>query len=326
VTKIAILVLIPLTVVVLAVVWLVAALTWDPQPDERTIPAGISITADGSPVGAPYLQSVARALRTRGESDVSVDFGASGTAAGLGRLCAGGIDIAAASRPIGAAERAACRRAGLRFETFRVASRGLVLVTRRDADVGGANLTRPQLRAIWSAGSTIERWSEVPGGRFADRPLALVGPSSPPSHDDILGERVLRGDPPRRPRIVAEDDGMAIDAVEHAEAGLAAIGFAAFGRHEDALRAFAVDGVAPTPQTIASRRYPLAHPLILYVPRDAFGREEIRIFLARALRDGAGFASESGLVPAPAAVLAEGWQRVNEVSNEVARRRGSQLG
>jgi phosphate transport system substrate-binding protein len=322
VTRKAILILIPLAVVALAGAWVVAALTWNDQPSKPR-PARFHITADGAPFADLYLSSLELALRQLRESDVSIGFGGHGTTPGFRRLCAGGIDMVAASRPIDAAERAACRRRGIHLESFAVAATGLAMVTPKDADVGGASLTRAQLRAILSLGSKIERWSQVPGGRFADRPLTYVGPepSSPPSHHEILRESVLGGDAPRRPDVAAYDDVLALDAVARTEAGLAAVVFP-FRRREEALRAFTVDGVAPTPETVASGRYPLSRPLILYVRRDAFGRGEITAFLARALRDGASFASQGGLVPAPAPVLAEGWRRANEVSSAVGRQSG----
>lgn len=279
--------------------------------------AGLSgdILIDGSSTVAPLSSAAAEAFAAD-NGDVNITVGTSGTGGGFERFCAGETDISDASRAIADDEVAACEAAGVTYQELRVASDGITNVTSSNADVGGDNLTMEQLKAIWSPGSTINNWSQIPGGNFNDLPLALAGPGSQSGTYDFFNEEVLGEDAsgetitPRQDYTASEDDNVVVRAVQSAEAGLGYFGFTYYEENADTLTPFKVNGIEPTAETITSGEYPLSRPLFIYVADSALERPEVAGFVRYYLENAVSLAEQTQFVPAPQDSLDEALAKV----------------
>src|SRR5262249_45831294 len=102
----------------------------------------------------------------------------SGSGGGFEKLCAGGIDLSGASRPINAAEAGACERNKIEFVELPFGFDGLAVVVNAQNTFVDC-LTLAQLRPMWepAAEGKITRWKPIRAS-FPDRPLALFGPGT----------------------------------------------------------------------------------------------------------------------------------------------------
>lgn len=277
-----------------------------------------SISIDGSSTVEPLSSAAAEAFNGE-NSGVNISVGTSGTGGGFAVFCKGEIDIADASRAIKDEEAAACEKAGVDFETFRVASDGITLVTGKETDVGGDNLTIDQLAAIWGPDSTIKNWDQVPpAGSFSARAMALAGPDSQSGTYDFFNEEVLGEDDagaqisPRQDYTASADDNVIVRAVQSAPGTLGYFGYTYYEENADTLKAFSVDGVAPSAETITDGTYPLSRPLFIYVSKRSLERPEVTAFVRYYLENAVRLAEETEYVPAPQDALDESLAKLGD--------------
>lgn len=270
-----------------------------------------TITIDGSSTVAPL--STAAAEQFNGNNpDVNITVGTSGTGGGFERFCKGETDISNASRGIKDDEAEACTKAGVQFEEVRVASDGISVVTKAGVDVGAVCLSFPQLKKIWSRGSTVNNWSQV-GSGFKDLPLTLSGPGSQSGTYDFFNEEVLgknaQGDviQPRQDYAASEDDNVIVRSVMDGQAGLGYFGFTYFQENTDKVQSFALDNgdgcVEPTVESITSGEYPLSRPLFIYVSKKSLERPEVQAFVKDYVASATQLATDAQFVPAPQSAL-----------------------
>lgn len=263
-----------------------------------------SILIDGSSTVAPLSSAAAEGFAAD-NGDVDITVATSGTGGGFERFCAGETDISDASRAIKDDEVAACEAGGVAYQELRVASDGITIVTGADADVGAEDITIDQLKAVWSPDSKIKNWSDIPGGTFSDAPLELAGPGSQSGTYDFFNEEVLGEDAagevitPRQDYTASEDDNVIVRAVQSAEAGMGYFGFTYYEENADSLKAFSVDGVTPSKESITSGDYPLSRPLFIYVKDEALAKPEVAAFVRYYLENAVQLAEETQYVPAP---------------------------
>ncbi len=269
------------------------------------------IAIDGSSTVSPLTSAAAEAFNAE-NGDVNITVGTSGTGGGFELFCNGETDISNASREIADDEVQACQSGGVEYEEFRVASDGITLVTSSNTDVGGDNLTLAQLEAIWKPGSKIENWKDIPpAGTFSDVPLTLAGAGSQSGTYDFFNEEVLGEDAagetiePRQDYTASEDDNVTVRAVQSAEGGLGYFGFSYYEANIDSLKAFTLDGVEPTVETITDGTYPLSRPLFIYVNKEALARPEVEGFVRYFIENATSIAEEQQFVPAPQSSLDE---------------------
>jgi phosphate transport system substrate-binding protein len=273
------------------------------------------ILIDGSSTVAPLSSAAAEDFAAE-NSGVNVTVATSGTGGGFERFCAGETDISNASRAIAPDEVEACGQGGITYEELRVASDGITNVTSANADVGGGNLTMAQLKAIWSPGSKIKNWSQIPNGGFDDVPLTLAGPASQSGTYDFFNEEVLGEDAagetitPRQDYTASEDDNVIVRAVESGPGTLGYFGYTYYEENADALKAFTVDGVEPNPETITSGEYPLSRPLFIYVKTASLQRPEVAAFVRYYIENAVELAESAQYVPAPQEALDEALAKV----------------
>jgi phosphate transport system substrate-binding protein len=275
-----------------------------------------NILIDGSSTVAPLSSAAAEAFAAE-NGDVNITVGTSGTGGGFERFCAGETDISDASRAIDEDEVAACEAAGVSYQELRVASDGITVVTKAGVDLGADTITLDQLKAVWESGSTINNWSDIPGGGFNDLPLTLAGAGADSGTYDFFNEEVLGDDPatgetavPRQDYTASEDDNVTVRAVTGAEAGMGYFGFSYYEENIDALQALSLDGVAPSPETITDGTYPLSRPLFIYVSDTSLAKPEVNAFVRYYLENAISLAEEQKFVPAPQDALDEAISRV----------------
>jgi phosphate transport system substrate-binding protein len=275
--------------------------------------AGLSgnITIDGSSTVGPLTSAAAEAFNAE-NPDVDITVGTSGTGGGFELFCKGETDINDASRAINDEDIALCEAGGVTYEEFRVASDGITLVTSINADLGGDNLTLPQLKAIWAPDSKIDNWDAIPGGSFNDVPLTLAGPDSQSGTYDFFNETVLGKDAndavieSRQDYSASADDNVTVRAVQSAEGGLGYFGYTYFEENADTLKDFSIDGIKPTAETITDGTYPLSRPLFIYVSTTSLAKPEVKAFVQYYLENAITLADEQQFVPAPQEALDAG--------------------
>lgn len=259
-----------------------------------------------------------------------------GTGGGFKAFCAGvGLgtpDIAAASRPITAAESDLCKANGVTgIEAVRLGHDGVVLAHSRG--VPAFALTR---RQVWLAlakrvpvdgqlaPNPHRRWKDVDPS-LPDLPIRVYGPPPTSGTRDVFVQVAMEGgceafrpvrDLPADQRReacghfredgafveVGEDDELAARKVAADREALAVVGFGALRRHANLLVGLPLEGVAPNPDTIAAGTYPLARSVFLYVKKDHLGvvpglAEYLNLFTSPAAIGPDGYLVPLGLVP-----------------------------
>ncbi len=259
------------------------------------------VQADGSSTVGP-LTSAAAELYREVQPNVNVTVGISGTGGGFERFCRGETDISNASRPIKEEEAALCEEAGIEYTELQVAIDALTVVV-TNANDWVECLTVEQLNAIWNPDSTIENWSDVPGGDYPDVALPLAGPGTDSGTFDYFTDEVNGEEGASRTDYTpSEDDNVIVQAVTGDEGALGYFGFTYYEENEDSLKALEIDGgdgcVAPSADAARSGEYsPLARPLFVYVTNESLTRPEVEDFVSFFLENNETIAEQALFIP-----------------------------
>ncbi|EYF05412.1 PstS family phosphate ABC transporter substrate-binding protein [Chondromyces apiculatus] len=281
---------------------------------------GAVVTADGSSTLYPLSEAVAEDLQ-RAHPTTRVTVGISGTDGGLQKLCAGDVDICAASRTIRPTEAQACDRAGITYVELPVAFDGIALVANRK-NTWADHLTTAELRRIWepAAEGRVSRWSDVRPG-WPERPLRLFGAGvDSGTYDHFTHAIVGRMHASRSDYTSSEDDNLLVTGVTGDELALGFVGYAYHEQNRDRLKLIPIDdgdpsngagAISPTPDTITRGTYqPLSRLLFLYVSRRSLARPEVDSFVTFYLQHAADLAREVGLIPLPESAYTRARARV----------------
>ncbi len=271
-------------------------------PDATDQAARLSgtIEIDGSSTVFPVSQAVAEEFR-RGQPDVQVNVGVSGTGGGFQRFARGETDISDASRPIKDSEREAAVANGVEFIEMRVGTDGLSVIVHPDNDFVDC-LTVEELNSIWKPGSEVNNWSQVRAG-FPDQRLRLYGPDTDSGTFDYFTEEVNgEAQVSRSDYTASADDNVLVQGIAGDRGALGYFGYAYYQENEGVLKAVAVDGgsgcVAPDPLTIEDGTYsPLSRPLFIYVNAESLERPEVAAFVEYYMDNGYELTAEVGYVP-----------------------------
>lgn len=242
------------------------------------------VESDGSSTVGPLTTAAAERFREQ-QPGVDVTVGISGTGGGFERFCNGETDISNASRPIKEDEEVPiCKENGVEYTEIAVATDALTVVVNPENDWIGC-ITTDQLNAIWNPESTIDNWSQVPGGDYPDEPLALAGPGTDSGTFDYFTDEINGEEGASRSDYTAsEDDNVIVRAVSGERGALGYFGFTYYEENQDDLKPLQVDGgegcVEPSVETAQSGEYaPLARPLLIYVKNESLARPEVQEFL-----------------------------------------------
>lgn len=261
-----------------------------------------------------------------------------GTVRGYNVFCQGGgsrfPDIQNASRRINALEFSLCLKNGVHeVMEIPIGHDGIALAYRKDG--GQVSLTRAQ---VWLAvakdvpknGALVPNpytsWRQIDPG-LPDWPIKVLGP--PPtsgtrdSFTDLLMNAACQSfdevraltDPARRLAVCTtvrqdgrwvdsgEDDEKIVAGIENAPAGIIGIfGYSFLAEHAARLKGAALEGIAPTPDSIATGSYPLARPLFIYAKRANMRfvtglKEFLEFYVSPAAMGSEGFLAKHGLIP-----------------------------
>ncbi|MBX3640665.1 MAG: PstS family phosphate ABC transporter substrate-binding protein [Nitrosomonas sp.] len=102
-----------------------------------------------------------------------------------------------------------------------------------------------------------------------------------------------------------ENDNLIVQKLETNPSALGIFGFSFLDQNTDKVQGAAVDGVAPTFETIADGNYPISRPLFLYVKKAHIGMipgiaEFLNEFSSEKAWGEEGYLSDKGLIPMPA--------------------------
>ena len=258
-----------------------------------------TVTADGSATIGPALQAAADAFASEAPGvEVQVELTSSGT--GIGRFCAGEIDVATSGRTIKDDEVAACAAHGVAYDEFEVAHDGIAVVA-NPANGFADCLTVDHLKRAWEPGSTVESWQDLDPAWPAE-PIALHGRGEDSGTFQFFTQAVVGEEGAARDDYAVHDSHQAVaDAVAGEEGALGFLPFPRYAERQDDLKLVAVDGgagcVAPSSDTIRDGSYvPLSRPMFVYVKRASLQRPEVAEFLRFYFADAARFAEEAGVV------------------------------
>ena len=281
--------------------------------DGTTPPSGSTseqIAIDGSSTVFPLAEAAAEAFTNSQNASARVTVGESGTGGGFGKFCRGETQISNASRPISADEMAACASSNIRYVEIPIAFDGISVVVHPSNPL--TNITMTELRRAWepAAERTVMQWRQVnPQGPAI--PLQLYGPGTASGTFDYFTEAVNGdGGASRTDYTPSEDDNVIVQGVSSNAGALGYFGYAYYEANRERVKALSVNGVAVSPETIASGDYPLSRPMFIYVNAEALRRPQVRRFVNYFVENAATLAPRVGYVPLPAEAYAAYTQRV----------------
>jgi phosphate transport system substrate-binding protein len=268
---------------------------------EGETPGKISgtVAVDGSSTVGPIMEAIAEEFGKE-HPDVKPTVGISGTGGGFKKFSAGEIDIADASRPIEEKEIAACKEKGVEFIELPIAFDGLsVVVNPQNTFVD--DISVEELKMIWSPDSKVKTWDQVRPG-FPHEPIRLYGAGTDSGTFDYFTKAIVGKEKSSRSDYQAsEDDNTLVQGVVGDKFSLGYFGYAYFEQNKEKLKLLKVNGVAPSPATIADGTYqPLSRPLFVYVNKKSLEtKPAVKAMLEYLLTHGAPLISSVGYVPLP---------------------------
>lgn len=267
-----------------------AAPTPQPATPQPASPASKTVVLRGSTTVGELSTPITTALAAA-HPNVTLRFEPSSSAAGLGALVRGEVEMAGASRQASPAELENAKQANTELVEHVIARDGIAVIVHPDNPVQALSID--QLRAVLTGKTTS--WSAV-GGRKA-KINVLVRPEEQGSHE-FIKEAVFRpgDDYPRSAEIVRRSE----DVVERVRNDPNAIGYVTFlltgSTKALKLHEHGAQAVPPSAATIRDGSYPLRRELFIYTRPDASA--ESREALAFLLGPGQAVVREAGLVPA----------------------------
>ena len=227
-----------------------------------------AIAIDGSSTVGPLTGVAAEGFQAASKTKITV--GISGTGGGATKFCNGELDMANASAPYSATQRALCEKNGVKFTELRVATDALTVVV-NPKNTWAKCLTVAQLKKIWEPGSKVQFWSQVDPS-FPRVKMPLFGAGTDSGTFEYFTE-VINGRPARRSRTdytPTEDDNVTVNGVKRSTGALGYYGFSYYKENVDINQAVQVDGgkgcTTPSLEAVLDGSYtPLARPLFVYV-------------------------------------------------------------
>lgn len=243
---------------------------------------GASVSIDGSSTVFPIVNVMAEDFGNANPG-VRIVANKSGTGSGMQKFARGEIDIATASRPIEGKEIETLAAAHVEFVEIPLAYDGVTVIVHPTNPI--SRLKRSQLREAWQVNPTIDDWTAL-GGHPGK--ISFYGPTDNHGTYEVFTEAIdgKKGNI-RRDVQANQDFNVVVQSVAGDPQGMGYVGLDYYLENLDKVKAVAVDGVKPTPESIADGTYaPLSRPLFMYVSKKAMDRPEIRQFVEYALGPG----------------------------------------
>lgn len=270
-----------------------------------------TIKVDGSSTVFPITEAVAEEFQILKKGKVHVTVGIAGTGGGFKRFCRGETDISNASRPITAAEIAACKAAGVNFIELPIAYDALTVVVNPKA-TWVDQITVAELNKMWgpAAQGVVTKWNQV-NPKWPNQPFKLYGPGTDSGTFDYFTEAVNGKQKSSRGDFTAsEDDNVLVQGVAADVNALAYFGYAYYAPNAGKLKALKIvnkDGkpIAAAEASVLDGSYnPFSRPLFIYVNAANAKKPEVKEFVEFYLTSGAEYVKEVKYVPFVASAYA----------------------
>lgn len=229
--------------------------------------AASSLTIGGTGADLGTMKLLANAF-TRDRAGVRIRVLPSlGSGGGIRAVIAGKIDLAIASRPVKNKERAKGARSSVYART------ALAIATSERNPMN--DITSAEMVAMYAGEQTA--WPDGSRVRLVLRPKSdsdtrILIDGVPAMKAALAAAHARRGVP------VEFTDQDAASAIEHSRWGVGTAALSVILAEDRPLKALALDGVRPSPETIADGRYPLIKTMYFVVPEKP--SELVREFIA----------------------------------------------
>jgi phosphate transport system substrate-binding protein len=302
--------------------------------------------AVGSSTVYPFAKIVAERIARANPKLGTPIIESTGTGAGMKLFCAGVgerfPDVENASRRMKASEAKLCKSNGVTSITeIQVGIDGISLATAKGSPL--ANLTQRDIylalaKTPFGKPNRAKTWRDV-NAKLPAIPIRVYGPPPTSGTRDALGELIMT--PPCEANAAiaplkktdeakfkaictgvredgayiqaGENDNLLVQKVEANSGTIGIFGYSYLEENLDKLKGIAINGIAPTYETISSFRYPGARPLYIYIKNaHASAIPAVRAFAAEFTKESAfgpnGYLRRAGMVAAPNPVRARSQQ------------------
>ncbi|MEI6562789.1 MAG: phosphate ABC transporter substrate-binding protein [bacterium] len=211
-----------------------------------------SIVVDGSTTVGPVAKAFAEYYMGK-HSGVNISVSESGSGNGAKSLINAACDVATMSRPMKNSEKKAAQDAGVLAIEQVVALDGLAVIV--NPANSRANLTIEQIRDIYTG--KITNWKELGG---ADQKIVVISRDTNSGTYESFNTLVLKDAKLKGGAEYVGSGGAVRQRVISTEAAIGYVGLAFTER----VKVLQVNGIAPTPETVLAKTYPIARPLYMY--------------------------------------------------------------
>ena len=299
--------------------------------------------AVGSSTVYPFAKMVAERVARANPRLGTPIIESTGTGGGIKLFCSGvGArfpDVANASRRMKASEAKACAANGVsKITEIQVGIDGIALATSKATPLQGLT-TRDVYLALaktpFGKPNKAKTWKDV-NSRLPAIPIRVYGPPPTSGTRDALGELIMtagcetnasmaalkKSDEKKHKAIctamredgayveAGENDNLIVQKLVANRGSIGIFGYSYLEENTDKLKGLAVNGVAPTYETISSFKYPGARPLYIYVKNAHVAAvPAVKAFIAEFTKESAfgpnGYLRRAGMVAAPPKVRAQ---------------------
>jgi len=210
-----------------------------------------NLVIDGSTTVGPIAKAFAEYFMKQ-RPDVNVTVSESGSGNGAKSLINGTCHIATMSRPMKDKEKAAAQESGILPIPTVVAMDGLAIVVNPANPVQG--LTIEQIRAIYAG--NIKNWKELGG---PDLPIVVVSRDTNSGTYECFETLVMKQEKILGSAEYVGSNGAVRDRVRTTTGAIGYVGLA----FTEGVKPLPVNGVAPKPETVIDKTYPISRPLFM---------------------------------------------------------------
>jgi phosphate transport system substrate-binding protein len=217
------------------------------------------IVVDGSTTVGPIAKAFAEYYMGK-HPEVNITVSESGSGNGAKSLINGACDVATLSRPMKNSEVKAAQDAGILALERVVAMDGIVLAVHPGNPL--ANLTVGQIRDIYTG--KIKNWKDLGG---PDQPIVVISRDTNSGTYESFETLVMNKEKMGEKVEYVGSNGAIRQRVMSTPAAIGYVGLA----FTEGVKALTVNGVEATPDTVTSKKYPVARPLYMYTngrPKD----------------------------------------------------------
>ncbi len=210
------------------------------------------IVVDGSTTVGPIAKAFAEYYMGK-HPEVNITVSESGSGNGAKSLINAACDVATMSRPMKNSEKKAAQDAGVLVIEQIVAMDGIAVVVHPSNPL--ANLTIEQIRDIYSG--KIKNWKDLGGPNL---PIVGISRDTNSGTYESFETLVLKGAKIAGNVEYVGSNGAIRQRVLSTPAAVGYVGLAFI----EGVKALKVNGIEVTPETVTSKKYPVARPLYMY--------------------------------------------------------------